>query len=183
MSFYDQLKLVRGSNIIIGVHGAGLMFIMFAAEEVRNDRTWWTRQLGVKVEVEVKSVDLRRRKGVTFLPLNVKDVASTLIFFFFLSSRLSSLIHLLLSQFCNFLSIRSLVQIHHCHNNGFLHFNLQAILVELHPSYRQDRHFRHAARMTGKIYMPLRSQQRCFPLHLIYLNYLFSFFMYLLISA
>ena len=39
----------------------------------------------------------------------------------------------------------------------------QAILVELHPSYRQDRHFRHAARMTGKIYMPLRSQQRYAP--------------------
>lgn len=36
MTFYDQLKLVRGSNIIIGVHGAGLMFIMFAAEEVRK---------------------------------------------------------------------------------------------------------------------------------------------------
>ena len=31
----------------------------------------------------------------------------------------------------------------------------EAVLVELHPSYRQDRHFRHAARMTGKIgYMP-----------------------------
>ena len=30
----------------------------------------------------------------------------------------------------------------------------------MHPSYRQDRHFRHAARMTGKIYMPLRSMQR-----------------------
>lgn len=36
----------------------------------------------------------------------------------------------------------------------------EAILVEIHPSYRQDRHFRHAARMTGKIYMPLRSQTR-----------------------
>lgn len=33
----------------------------------------------------------------------------------------------------------------------------QAVLVEIHPSYRQDRHFRHAARMTGKIYMPIRS--------------------------
>lgn len=38
MTFYDQLKLVRESNIIIGVHGAGLMFIMFAAEEVRKKR-------------------------------------------------------------------------------------------------------------------------------------------------
>lgn len=36
----------------------------------------------------------------------------------------------------------------------------QAILMEIHPSYRLDRHFRHAARMTGKIYMPLRSQTR-----------------------
>eukprot|EP00981_Chlorochromonas_danica_P003901 scaffold742_cov186-Ochromonas_danica.AAC.6 len=36
----------------------------------------------------------------------------------------------------------------------------EAVLVEVHPSYRQDRHFRHAARMTGKIYMPLRSLQR-----------------------
>ena len=30
----------------------------------------------------------------------------------------------------------------------------EAVLVELHPSYRQDRHFRHAARMTGKIAYP-----------------------------
>ena len=36
----------------------------------------------------------------------------------------------------------------------------QAILIEMHPSYRQDRHFRHAARMSGKIYMPLRTQMR-----------------------
>lgn len=32
--------------------------------------------------------------------------------------------------------------------------------MEIHPSYRQDRHFRHAARMTGKIYMPMRSTKR-----------------------
>lgn len=36
----------------------------------------------------------------------------------------------------------------------------QAVLVEIHPSYRQDRHFRHAARLTGKIYMPIRSLKR-----------------------
>jgi hypothetical protein len=30
----------------------------------------------------------------------------------------------------------------------------------MHPSYRQDRHFRHAARVTGKIYMPLRTNVR-----------------------
>ena len=36
----------------------------------------------------------------------------------------------------------------------------EAILVEIHPTYRQDRHFRHAARMTGKIYMPLRATTR-----------------------
>jgi len=68
MSFYDQLKLIRNTNILVGIHGAGLMFIMFAAEE--------------------------------------------------------------------------------------------AILVEIHPSYRQDRHFRHASRMTNKIYMPLRATAR-----------------------
>lgn len=27
----------------------------------------------------------------------------------------------------------------------------EAILIEIHPSYRQDRHFRHAARMTGRL--------------------------------
>lgn len=68
MTFREQLTLIRNTNILVGVHGAGLMFIMFAADE--------------------------------------------------------------------------------------------AILVEIHPSYRQDRHFRHAARMTGKIYMPLRSLTR-----------------------
>lgn len=68
MSYGEQLKLIRNSNVLIGIHGAGLMFIMFAAEE--------------------------------------------------------------------------------------------AVLVEIHPSYRQDRHFRHAARMTGKIYMPMRSSTR-----------------------
>ncbi|CAE7543467.1 Eogt [Symbiodinium microadriaticum] len=68
MKFEDQLKLIRSTNVLVGIHGAGLMFIMFAAEE--------------------------------------------------------------------------------------------AVLVEIHPSYRQDRHFRHASRMTGKIYMPVRSVTR-----------------------
>eukprot|EP01032_Pedospumella_encystans_P018298 gene18298-20835_t len=68
MSYSEQLKLIRNTNVLIGIHGAGLMFIMFAADE--------------------------------------------------------------------------------------------AVLVEIHPSYRQDRHFRHAARMTGKIYMPIRSTRR-----------------------
>ncbi|KAJ1438330.1 hypothetical protein B484DRAFT_477201 [Ochromonadaceae sp. CCMP2298] len=68
MSYGEQLKLARRTNVLVGIHGAGLMLIMFAAEE--------------------------------------------------------------------------------------------AVLVEIHPSYRQDRHFRHAARMTGKIYMPMRSTQR-----------------------
>ena len=36
MSFEEQLKLVRGTNVLVGVHGAGLMFTMFAAEEVRT---------------------------------------------------------------------------------------------------------------------------------------------------
>jgi capsular polysaccharide biosynthesis protein len=34
MSFTEQLTLIRNTNILIGIHGAGLMFIMFAAEEV-----------------------------------------------------------------------------------------------------------------------------------------------------
>lgn len=66
--FREQLIIIRNTNILVGVHGAGLMLIMFAAEE--------------------------------------------------------------------------------------------AVLVEIHPSYRQDRHFRHASRMTGKIYMPVRSMTR-----------------------
>lgn len=68
MSFSEQLTLIRNTNILIGIHGAGLMFIMFAAEE--------------------------------------------------------------------------------------------AILIEVHPTYRQDRHFRHAARMTDKVYMPVRATKR-----------------------
>lgn len=68
MSLTEQLTLIRATNVLVGVHGAGLMYIMFAAEE--------------------------------------------------------------------------------------------AVLVEIHPSYRQDRHFRHAARMTGKIYMPVRATKR-----------------------
>ena len=68
MPYGKQLELIRRTNVLVGVHGAGLMLIMFAANE--------------------------------------------------------------------------------------------AVLVELHPSYRQDRHFRHAARMTGKLYMPLRSSIR-----------------------
>ena len=65
MPFGEQLELIRRTNILVGVHGAGLMLILFAANE--------------------------------------------------------------------------------------------AILVEIHPSYRQDYHFRHATRMVGRLYMPLRS--------------------------
>lgn len=64
MSYYDQIKIIRSTNVLIGVHGAGLMNIIFAAEE--------------------------------------------------------------------------------------------AVLVEIHPHYRQDRHFRVASRMSGKVYMPIR---------------------------
>ncbi|GMH69624.1 hypothetical protein TL16_g05204 [Triparma laevis f. inornata] len=64
MSYYDQIKIIRSTNVLIGVHGAGLMNIIFAAEE--------------------------------------------------------------------------------------------AVLVEIHPHYRQDRHFRVASRMSGKVYMPMR---------------------------
>jgi Glycosyltransferase 61 len=34
MRFSEQLALMRGTNILVGVHGAGLMLIMFAADEV-----------------------------------------------------------------------------------------------------------------------------------------------------
>jgi Flp pilus assembly protein TadB len=36
----------------------------------------------------------------------------------------------------------------------------EACLIEIHPSYRQDRHFRHASRLSGKDYMPLRAIDR-----------------------
>ena len=68
MPYAEQLALVRKTNILVGVHGAGLMLILFAANE--------------------------------------------------------------------------------------------AVLVEVHPSYRQDRHFRHASRMIGKDYMPVRANER-----------------------
>ena len=68
MSYGDQLRFIRSSNILVGVHGAGLMWIMFAADE--------------------------------------------------------------------------------------------AVLMEIHPSYREDRHFRHIARLMGKDYMPMRSLTR-----------------------
>ncbi len=68
MPFAKQLELIRKTSILIGVHGAGLMLILFAAEE--------------------------------------------------------------------------------------------SVLLEIHPSYRQDRHFRHAARMVGHNYMPIRSRTR-----------------------
>lgn len=58
LSFEQQLRIVRQANILIGVHGAGLMLILFAAEE--------------------------------------------------------------------------------------------CVLLEIHPSYRQDRHFRHATRLVGR---------------------------------
>ncbi len=35
MKYREQLELIRGSNVVVGPHGAGLMNIMFAAEEVR----------------------------------------------------------------------------------------------------------------------------------------------------
>lgn len=68
LSIAEQIKIIRNTNILIGAHGAGLMNIMYAADE--------------------------------------------------------------------------------------------SILIEIHPSYRVDYHFRHAARMVGSIYMPIRSQIR-----------------------
>lgn len=68
LPFSSQLELIRRTNILIGVHGAGLMLILFAADE--------------------------------------------------------------------------------------------AVLLEIHPSYRQDRHFRHASRMVGHTYIPIRSRTR-----------------------
>lgn len=40
------------------------------------------------------------------------------------------------------------------HGAGLMHIMYgpeEAVLVEIHPSYRLDRHFRHAARLTGKV--------------------------------
>jgi len=48
------------------------------------------------------------------------------------------------------------------HGAGLMHVLFlaeEAVLLEIHPSYRLDRHFRLAARMAGKIYLPLRSTQ------------------------
>ncbi|GMI20910.1 hypothetical protein TrRE_jg3599 [Triparma retinervis] len=68
LSYREQLSAVRGTNVLVGVHGAGLMNAVFLAEE--------------------------------------------------------------------------------------------AVLIEVHPHYRMDRHFRIASRMTGKIYMPMRTKKR-----------------------
>lgn len=65
LSFREQVTIMRGTNVLVGVHGAGLMHIMFTAEE--------------------------------------------------------------------------------------------AVLLEIHPRYRMDRHFRLAARQSGKIYLPMRA--------------------------
>ena len=46
------------------------------------------------------------------------------------------------------------------HGAGLMHVMFMAeegVLVEIHPSYRLDRHFRLASRMSGKIYLPMRS--------------------------
>ena len=45
------------------------------------------------------------------------------------------------------------------HGAGLMHAYFladEAIVMEIHPSYRQDRHFRVASRLSDKIYMPLR---------------------------
>ena len=34
MGFTEQLNLMRSTNILVSAHGAGLMFIMFAAGEI-----------------------------------------------------------------------------------------------------------------------------------------------------
>ena len=46
------------------------------------------------------------------------------------------------------------------HGAGLMHVMFMAeegVLVEIHPSYRLDRHFRLASRMSGKIYLPMRT--------------------------
>ena len=35
LPFEEQLKIVRNTSVLIGVHGAGLMNILYAADEVR----------------------------------------------------------------------------------------------------------------------------------------------------
>ncbi|GMI43178.1 hypothetical protein TrCOL_g12197 [Triparma columacea] len=68
LTYREQLEAVRGTSVLVGVHGAGLMNVLFAAEE--------------------------------------------------------------------------------------------AVLIEVHPHYRMDRHFRVASRMSGKFYMPMRTRER-----------------------
>ncbi|KAJ1464764.1 hypothetical protein T484DRAFT_1606333, partial [Baffinella frigidus] len=67
MSFEEQLQVMRKTTVLVGVHGAGLMNIIFTADE--------------------------------------------------------------------------------------------SILLEIHPYYRVDRHFRHAARMSGRGYIAMRAQK------------------------
>ena len=46
------------------------------------------------------------------------------------------------------------------HGAGLMHVLFladEAVLLEIHPSYRLDRHFRLAARMVGALYLPLRT--------------------------
>ena len=46
------------------------------------------------------------------------------------------------------------------HGAGLMHVIFladEAVLLEIHPSYRLDRHFRLAARMVGALYLPMRS--------------------------
>ena len=48
------------------------------------------------------------------------------------------------------------------HGAGLMHVIFladEAVLLEIHPSYRLDRHFRLAARMAGRLYLPLRTTQ------------------------
>ena len=48
------------------------------------------------------------------------------------------------------------------HGAGLTHIFFtppEAILIEIHPRYRRGRHFRNAARLAGRTYMPMRSME------------------------
>lgn len=53
-----------------------------------------------------------------------------------------------------------IVGVHGAGLNNIMFAAEEAVLIEIHPHYRMDRHFRNAARMSGKHYMPMRSLEQ-----------------------
>jgi hypothetical protein len=53
-----------------------------------------------------------------------------------------------------------MVGVHGAGLNHVMFMAEEGVLLEIHPHYRLDRHFRNACRMSGKVYAPLRTTQR-----------------------